>query len=1329
MRSYFILFLSVVLSINTWTSSSQNATHSASQAGIKADLEYITINLNNDNTLTRINGIFTTNDIGKFIAIKKGHHNGAERGAEDVIPYTMPGRLVTATAVITEVSEEGIATIEVINGDGTVHGTILNKTGTKEAYYYTNNYSLLQKAIDYCYASNFDVFSFDLNGIIGVNPYYKDDYFDNPTFPFNTSKNTLLFRSDVGSLTLLNDNNSRIKLCTETTDTAYPSHLFSSTIGNGDITIEVPCVPADLMTTAFTIDTGFFLSHSYYDISSGNSVRKVTIKNQNFNKETDANNHDAFWVGAYFNSNGGVNSEDPNNIQYQEHNFENSLFRVKHCGVSVFSNYGPTNVENYNNVEILKIDHYDNENGRSDMETNDNTLDNALNKPGKWYFNLSDFTFDGEFLSTVSEEIDFSFYDYFGEGNTSYSDHTFYIFDGMIFVRDMTWSGNSAHKIKLNQVSSEYITHEVPNKLVVYFSRTFYGHPHYSHANVSFHLNNVTSTNGIWRYQGGAHASTGQTLYNKIENSTISSNPEIPGGFWFLKPINDGTNLIIKNSNIRNHQITACIIDMENSILYGNNIETNTLHMIGSNNEIRVSGEVKEMESFTMNGGKYGSLLDFTHKDSTKTVLLTLNNVEFLNSDPQPNGIIPPGNLPMLKKGELHVNDAVASNEVSLKTNFNYFDSQSKVFFNNVSLTGNSPTYPSWFYQGFNELDIEFTNFRFNNYNHKHLPRATFDKDHKYNGMFPVSNESNERGSIFTSRVFDHGYSMRRDDFNMIELNTLISNSFLIENEAASIVNATFDEALGTSHTYSTYTHIANNAYVTGQITIEIGQGGVLNPYYVQSNTGYTKRTNTTQTNLVVKSVDREVGEIITFEFDPRNARLIEVASTVQDHYTNDSLPNRFGVKDEILISAIEPGKYFKYIIEHEKADGNEFTIDSDSIINIDEATQLNTGLYLSILQELSDGTEWDDFEFELITDTGESVLFKTSETIAGVTANPNYLKNWWNFKGEYNNSDVECYIENRTGQIFFYGLMPFTLREVNNFKVISGHVVTTHYWEVHFTNSSEREALEAFYYASGGPSWNITWNTSEPMNTWYGVTLNANGYVEKLVLPNNNLTGKVPANLGVLTHLKHLALSNNDLSGTIPEDIGNMTSLEYLYFDNNNLTGEIPSSLGNLTSLIVLNGSNNNFFGCFPAELNSLCEGVTVDFTGNPLLPSGGDFAAFCSSDEGSCETLSDDDITDVALGSKEFNLYPNPNYGNFYLKTDNVVEKLRVEIYDLLGKLVYTSSHSYVNEVNVKLNVKTGVYLVKIILPRSKITKKTIIQSNKKNIYNVNNMNRNYF
>ena len=57
------------------------------------------------------------------------------------------------------------------------------------------------------------------------------------------------------------------------------------------------------------------------------------------------------------------------------------------------------------------------------------------------------------------------------------------------------------------------------------------------------------------------------------------------------------------------------------------------------------------------------------------------------------------------------------------------------------------------------------------------------------------------------------------------------------------------------------------------------------------------------------------------------------------------------------------------------------------------------------------------------------------------------------------------------------------------------------------------------------------------------------------------------------------------------------------------------------------------------------------------------------------------------------------------------------------------YTSSHSYVNEVNVKLNVKTGVYLVKIILPRSKITKKTIIQSNKKNKHNVNNMNRNYF
>ena len=39
----------------------------------------------------------------------------------------------------------------------------------------------------------------------------------------------------------------------------------------------------------------------------------------------------------------------------------------------------------------------------------------------------------------------------------------------------------------------------------------------------------------------------------------------------------------------------------------------------------------------------------------------------------------------------------------------------------------------------------------------------------------------------------------------------------------------------------------------------------------------------------------------------------------------------------------------------------------------------------------------------------------------------------------------------------------------------------------------SERDALEAFYHAAGGPNWfpgrDENWLTDEPLNTWYGVS------------------------------------------------------------------------------------------------------------------------------------------------------------------------------------------------------------------------------------------------
>ena len=90
---------------------------------------------------------------------------------------------------------------------------------------------------------------------------------------------------------------------------------------------------------------------------------------------------------------------------------------------------------------------------------------------------------------------------------------------------------------------------------------------------------------------------------------------------------------------------------------------------------------------------------------------------------------------------------------------------------------------------------------------------------------------------------------------------------------------------------------------------------------------------------------------------------------------------------------------------------------------------------------------------------------------------------------------------------------------------------------------ATDKAALEALYDATGGSSW----KTTEPLSEWHGVTTDSDGRVTVLYLPNNQLTGQIPAALGGLTNLLLLYLDNNQLSGEIPAALGNLASLEQL--------------------------------------------------------------------------------------------------------------------------------------------------------------------------------------
>ena len=160
--------------------------------------------------------------------------------------------------------------------------------------------------------------------------------------------------------------------------------------------------------------------------------------------------------------------------------------------------------------------------------------------------------------------------------------------------------------------------------------------------------------------------------------------------------------------------------------------------------------------------------------------------------------------------------------------------------------------------------------------------------------------------------------------------------------------------------------------------------------------------------------------------------------------------------------------------------------------------------------------------------------------------------------------------------------------------------------------STTERGALIALYEATGGAGWsrNGNWLSDKPLDSWDGVTTDANGRVAKLDLGSNRLTGQLP-DLSALSNLTHLNVSVNEyLSGPIPDlsalsnlteltlsynpqmggpipDLSALTNLRRLQLHFNDLSGPIPD-LSALSNLERLSLNNNRLSGPVPG-LNAL--------------------------------------------------------------------------------------------------------------------------------------------
>ncbi|MCM1312524.1 MAG: T9SS type A sorting domain-containing protein [Bacteroides sp.] len=130
----------------------------------------------------------------------------------------------------------------------------------------------------------------------------------------------------------------------------------------------------------------------------------------------------------------------------------------------------------------------------------------------------------------------------------------------------------------------------------------------------------------------------------------------------------------------------------------------------------------------------------------------------------------------------------------------------------------------------------------------------------------------------------------------------------------------------------------------------------------------------------------------------------------------------------------------------------------------------------------------------------------------------------------------------------------------------------------------ADYEILKAFYHATGGENWTEQWDISSSeihAGQWNGVNFKE-GKVYDIFLPDNNLTGKLPAEIFMLSNLESISLDGNRLSGRIDSlfaDNGEDTVSELLTsvsLSGNELHGDVSPFAYSIPSLRKLNVSGN---------------------------------------------------------------------------------------------------------------------------------------------------------
>jgi len=972
---------------------------SASTFGVVYDLRYVnSIVINSTNMVTAVAGTFLSSDVGKRISIEKSFHNpNVADGSE--IPLTSLGRIVT-----------GEYEILTVNGDGssiTIDKT-LNQTGTVDSYVYTDNVTAIQNAIDFCVWQKVPELVFDGEGIAGFR-----------TIEISDPKRSLIFRSAENSdLTLSGP--GKLKLTNENIHNATHGSVYVKP-GNASLNLNVLIIPPSQGGLSFVKGIPHLLNCG----ASEGSVRTIGIRNQS-RDFIDTNGKDCHYFAILSNSRGGVHNDDDAKIQYQEFQIENIVSKLRGAGISCFSQNGATNKLRINDVNLDRwSNHFDGEIGR---EFASDEQDNAC----QWRFPNLTLSVTSNVV-TIDANADFS--------GLNYTDNprTIDIEVNGTKVQITGYDSPKQFTVATGLVDGNYTGFNLVYKIDAY------GHPGYVHPNVTFDINKLSSPINSFRFYSSGGQS-GTPMPSKIVESSIK-------GFEFN---NSGTYnggvVTIENSTVNCYLGKIDELKLVGAVLTGNELKIKRISVC-KDSVLGASLRITEQTEFLATNVEFG--LNY-FKFEAANLVANFRNVKLAQHSTLPLGL----GLNSTITIDSQMNKGIGNlkfPEVTSYPNMTYIIKDVEP----QTITGGSTAFRSKFKDG---------NYRFENYIVKtdnapgNAPSPDFEPESKYNGVFPITDKVYENNTVrYSTDTYNHlEFWGERVDYLLLRISALLSNHHKIDSVfKAKQLNLSFHTAIDGSVNFG-WLSIGLNSLFSGTFFLELTEGGSSElSYYTIIEGNYKRIRNEANTsNVVLKTFSRVDGEIIEFRVDPKQARIVEVGSSVQKKYIS-SRPIRRGVQNEKLYDSSKKGVYWQNDIVFSNLDGTTYTatlvdkdVNSHSTIETIRTVVLSGVSNLSIFQEKTDGSPYQTFSFSIKQDDNTVLTFSPSRgeieshyfSFGTKVPHEEYMKNYWVFIDDTNT--YQCFINNISGEIVFKTANTgIVLAASDNFTIITGDRISSEAW------------------------------------------------------------------------------------------------------------------------------------------------------------------------------------------------------------------------------------------------------------------------------------------